>query len=87
VTGFDVAKDIKIPFLGLFGETDQSIKPEDAKKLGELIKQAGNPNVEIVVYPGAPHGFHADYRPSYNAAAAADAWKRCTGWFDSYLKA
>jgi carboxymethylenebutenolidase len=87
VTGFDVAKDVKIPFLGLFGETDQNPKPEDAKRFGELVKQAGNQNVEIVVYPGAGHGFHADYRPSYNAAAAADAWKRCTGWFEKYLKA
>jgi carboxymethylenebutenolidase len=48
--------------------------------------RAGNPNVEIVVYPGAGHGFHADYRPSYNKADAEDAWKRCTGWFDKYLK-
>ena len=86
-TGFDVVKDIKIPFLGLFGETDQNPKPEDAKKFGELLKQAGNQNVEIVVYPGASHGFHADYRPSYNAVAAADAWKRCTNWFEKYLKA
>ena len=37
--------------------------------------------------PGAGHGFHADYRPSYNAAAAADGWKRCIAWFDKYLKA
>src|SRR5262249_36931244 len=66
-TGFDVAKDIKIPFLGLFGETDQNPKPEDAKRFGELLKQSGNPNAEIVIYPGAGHGFHADYRPSYNA--------------------
>jgi carboxymethylenebutenolidase len=43
--------------------------------------------VEIGVYPGAGHGFHADYRPSSNAAAAADAWKRCTHWFETYLKA
>jgi carboxymethylenebutenolidase len=86
-TGFDVVKDIKIPFLGLFGETDQNPKPEDAKKFGELLKQAGNQNVEIVVYPGAGHGFHADYRPSYNAVAAADGWKRCTSWFEKYLKA
>jgi carboxymethylenebutenolidase len=86
-TGFDVAKDIKIPFLGLFGETDQNPKPEDAKRFGELLKQTGNQNVEIVVYPGAGHGFHADYRPSYNAAAAADGWKRCTAWFEKYLKA
>jgi carboxymethylenebutenolidase len=80
VTGFDVAKDIKIPFLGLFGETDKNPPPDDAKKLGEMIKQNGNQNVEIVVYPGAGHGFHADYRPSYNKEAAADAWKRCVAW-------
>jgi len=85
VTGFDLAKDIKLPFLGLFGENDKSPTPDDAKKLGELVK-AQNPNIEIVIYPGAGHGFHADYRPSYNKAAADDAWKRCTGWFEKYLK-
>ena len=85
VTGFDLAKDIKIPFLGLFGENDKSPTPDDAKKLGELVK-AQNPNIEIVIYPAAGHGFHADYRPSYNKVAADDAWKRCTGWFDKYLK-
>jgi carboxymethylenebutenolidase len=85
VTGFDLAKDIKIPFLGLFGENDKSPTPDDAKKLGELVK-AQNPNIEIVIYPAAGHGFHADYRPSYNKAAADDGWKRCTGWFEKYLK-
>ena len=85
VTGFDLAKDIKIPFLGLFWETDQNPKPEDAKKFGEMVR-ATNPNVEIVVYPGAGHGFHADYRPSYNKAAADDAWNRCVGWFNKNLK-
>jgi carboxymethylenebutenolidase len=85
VTGFDLAKDIKVPFLGLFGENDKSPTPEDAKKLGELVK-AQNPNIEIVIYPAAGHGFHADYRPSYNKAAADDGWKRCTGWFEKYLK-
>src|SRR4029453_14203769 len=84
-TGFHLPKDIKIPFLGLFGENDKSPTPDDAKKLGELVK-AQNPNIEIVIYPSAGHGFHADYRPSYNKVAAEDAWKRCTGWFDKYLK-
>jgi carboxymethylenebutenolidase len=86
VTGFDLAKDIHIPFLGLYGETDQNPKPEDAKRFGELLKQH-NKNVEVVVYPGAGHGFYADYRPSYNAAAATDAWKRCTDFFSKNLKA
>jgi carboxymethylenebutenolidase len=85
-TGFDVAKDIKIPILGLFGETDTGPSPADARKMFDMLKQT-NPNVEIVIYPGAGHGFFADYRPSYNAGASADAWKRCTGWFDKYLKA
>ena len=85
VSGFDVAKDIKVPLLGLYGETDTSPTPADARKLGDLVKQH-NPNVEIVVYPGAGHAFFADYRPSFNAAAAADGWKRCTDWFDKYLK-
>ena len=87
VTGFDVAKDIKAPFLGLFGETDTNPKPEDALRFGELLKQHGNKDVEIVIYPGAGHAFHADYRPSYKPEAAADGWKRCVAWFDKYLKA
>jgi carboxymethylenebutenolidase len=87
VTGFDVAKDIKIPFLGLFGAEDKGPTPEDAKKFGDMVKANGNPNVEVVIYPGAGHGFHADYRPSYNAAAASDAWTKCTNWFNKYLKA
>ena len=86
VTGFDLARDIKAPFLGLYGETDQNPKPEDARRFGELVKQH-NPNIEIVLYPGAGHGFHADYRPSYNAAAATDAWKRCTDFFAKNLRA
>jgi carboxymethylenebutenolidase len=49
------------------------------------VKQAGNQNVDIVVYPGAGHAFHADYRPSYKPDAAADGWKRCTEWFKKYL--
>ncbi|MGH7353570.1 MAG: dienelactone hydrolase family protein [Candidatus Rokuibacteriota bacterium] len=86
VTGFDLVKEIKAPFMGLFGELDQNPKPEDVKKFEELLKQT-NKNVEIVIYPGANHGFYADYRPSYNKAAADDAWGKCTGWFDKYLKA
>ena len=74
------------PFLGLYGEKDTSPSPDDAKKFGDLLKQT-NPNSEVVIYPNVGHGFFADYRPSYNAEAAADAWKRCTGLFAKSLKA
>jgi carboxymethylenebutenolidase len=86
INGFDVAKDIKAPLLILVGETDTSPSPDDARKMGELVKMH-NPNVEVVIEPGAGHAFFADYRPSFNAAAAADGWKRCTDWFAKYLKA
>src|SRR5206468_7559532 len=68
VTGFDLAKDIKVPFLGLYGGKDQHPKPEDAQKFGEMLKQNGNKNVEIVVYPESGHRRHADHRPSHNDA-------------------
>ena len=86
INGFDVAKDIKAPLLILAGETDTSASPDDVRKMGELVKMH-NPNVEVVIEPGAGHAFFADYRPSFNAAAAADGWKRCTDWFAKYLKA
>jgi carboxymethylenebutenolidase len=86
VTGFDVAKDIKIPLLMLAGEKDTSPAPADVRRMAELVKMH-NPDVEAVIEPDATHGFYADYRPSFNAAAATDGWKRCTDWFAKYLKA
>ena len=46
----------------------------------KALAEAKKPS-EIVVYPDAPHGFHADYRPSYRPEAAADGWNRMRGWF------
>ena len=86
VNGLDVVKDIKAPFLGLYGEADTNPTPADARKFVEMLKPH-NPTAEAVVYPGAGHAFFADYRPSYNATAAADGWKRCLAHFDTNLKA
>lgn len=84
-TGFDLAKDITCPLLGLFGEEDQNPAPVDVRRFEELLK-LHNKNVEIVIYPKAGHAFHADYRPSYRPEAAKDAWARCLAWFGKYLK-
>jgi carboxymethylenebutenolidase len=40
---------------------------------------------EFVLYPDAPHAFHADYRPSYRAAPATDGWNRALAWFKQYV--
>ena len=44
------------------------------------------PSSAIIVYPDAPHGFHADYRASYRAADAADGWARLLALFEAKLK-
>ena len=47
------------------------------------LKAANDPS-EIVVYPDAGHGFHADYRPSYNAKDAADGDQKMYAWFKQH---
>ena len=36
---------------------------------------------QFVIYPDAPHAFHADYRPSFRKEAAEDGFKRALDWF------
>src|SRR5271163_4000997 len=63
----ELAPEVKEPVLGLYGEADAGIKLEDVKAMEAALKAAGK-TAEFHTYPGAPHGFHADYRPSYNKA-------------------
>jgi len=81
----DMAAQIKAPVLGLYGEADQGIPVADVKEMESALKAAGK-TAEFVLYPDAPHAFHADYRPSYRENAAKDAWARCLAWFNKYLK-
>jgi carboxymethylenebutenolidase len=76
----DVAAELKAPVLGLYGEADQGIPVATVEKMREALKAAGKPG-EIVLYPNGPHGFHADYRPSYRKEMAGDGWKRLLEWF------
>jgi carboxymethylenebutenolidase len=82
-TALDLAADIKCPLLGLYGGQDPSI-PEDAVRQAEAKAKAAHKIVEIVIYPDAPHGFHADYRPSYRQADAEDAWNRALEWLKRF---
>jgi carboxymethylenebutenolidase len=84
-TPLDVAAQIKAPLLGLYGGADGGIPTATAEKMRDAVKAGGNTHVEWVIYPDAPHAFHADYRPSYRKEAAEDGWKRATAWFKQYL--
>jgi carboxymethylenebutenolidase len=75
-----LVKSLKAPVLGLYGADDQSIPLEIVKMMQHDLK-AANSRSEIVVYPDAPHGFNADYRPSYRQGPAQDGWKRMQEWF------
>ncbi len=79
----DLVGSLKAPVLGLYGGADQGIPVETVEKMREALKAAGNPS-EIIVYPDAPHGFNADYRPSYRPEQAKDGWKWLQEWFKKY---
>jgi carboxymethylenebutenolidase len=77
------AKDVKEPVLGLYGAEDQGISVDQVNTMKAALAAAGK-TAEFKIYPGAPHGFHADYRPSYRKEAAEDGWKMMTAWFKKY---
>ena len=73
--------------LGLYGGKDQGIPVADVEAMRVALKAKGSKAArgsELVVYPQAQHGFHADYRPSYDPAAAADGWKRMLAFFKAH---
>ncbi|MCW7539140.1 dienelactone hydrolase family protein [Aquabacterium sp. A7-Y] len=79
----ELAGQLKAPVLGLYGGQDGGIPLDTVDKMKAALA-AGSPAAkqsEFVVYPDAPHAFHADYRPSYRKEAAEDGWKRCLQWF------
>jgi len=79
----DLAGDLKTPVLGLYGAADQGIAVESVEGMLEACKKAGK-TCEIKIYPDTPHGFNADYRPSYRAEAAKDGWSKMLAWFKSH---
>ena len=79
----DVAGDLKAPVLGLYGGADPANPPALIAKMEAACKAAGK-TCEIKVYPEAPHGFNADYRPSYRPDAAKDGWARMLAWFKDH---
>ncbi len=78
-----LAGDMKAPVLGLYGAEDQGIKPAQVEQMKAALAAAGK-TAEFHIFPGAPHGFHADYRPSYRKEQAEQAWGEMQAWFKKY---
>ncbi len=79
----DFGTRIKVPVLGLYGGKDDNIPASLITQMQDELKQAGSPS-RIDVYPDTPHGFFADYRPSYRPEAAHDAWAKLQAWFKDH---
>ena len=80
----ELAPSLETPWLGLFGEEDQGIPLDQVEALRAAAATSAVPT-EVVIYPGAGHGFHCDARDSYHEASAKDAWQRMLAWFDTHL--
>lgn len=72
---------LKAPVLGLYAGKDQGIPLSDVEAMRERLREYRKAGSDIVVYPQAQHGFHADYRASYDAEAAEDGWRRMLDHF------
>ena len=72
----DVVDDLHAPVLGLYAGKDKGIAQSDIDAMKAALKAKRKRGSDIIVYPEAQHGFHADYRETYDAAAAKDGWDR-----------
>ncbi len=83
----DLAASLKAPVLGLYGGADGGIPLTTVNEMKDALARAGITGntaaraSTFVVYPQAPHAFHADYRPSYRKEAAEDGFRRALAWF------
>ena len=86
----ELAGQLKAPVLGLYGGQDGGIPLTTVNQMKDAMAEAGAKGnaaakaSEFVVYPQAPHAFHADYRPSYRKEAAEDGFKRALNWFKTH---
>ena len=80
----ELAGSLKSPVLGLYGGKDQGIPLADVEAMRSALRATRKTGSDLIVYPDAQHGFHADYRASYDAAAAQDGWRKMIDYFHRY---
>jgi carboxymethylenebutenolidase len=78
-----LAPEMKAPVIGFYDEADTGIPVASVEALKAALAE-NKKTAEFHLYPGAPHGFHADFRASYRKEAAEDAWRNMQAWFKKY---
>lgn len=82
----DLVAGLQAPVLGLYGGADAGIPLDTVDKMKAALATGSKAarQSEFVIFPEAPHAFHADYRPSFRKAAAEEGWQRCVAWFKTH---
>jgi len=78
------APKITCPLLLFFGDQDPFIPNDEVANIKATLEKLKK-TAEVVVYPGAPHGFFCNERDSYRPDAAKDAWERLKKFFAKHL--
>ncbi len=74
----ELAGSLQAPVLGLYGALDKGIPVADVEAMQAALHGSKS---QIKLYPNSDHGFHADYRQSYNETDAKDGWARMLAHF------
>jgi carboxymethylenebutenolidase len=74
---------LSCPLIGFYGGDDHRIT-DGIPTMAKTIEELGG-SFEHHVYPGTPHAFFNDTRPSYRLDAARDAWARLLMFFAGHL--
>src|SRR5262249_65275 len=85
VAPIDMAPEMSVPLLGIFGQDDASPTPAQVAQTEEILKRLGK-TYEFHMYEGAGHPFFATARPGYRPVQATDAWEKVWAWYDRYLR-
>jgi len=81
----EYADRLRAPVLLFFGEDDPFIPLAEVERIRQRLHEL-HKTAEVIVYPGAPHGFFCNERDSYRPEAARDAWERLLRFFGQHLK-
>jgi carboxymethylenebutenolidase len=80
----DMVAQLKTPYLGFFGDLDQTISVDEVESLRNATRDTNVPT-EVVRFPDAEHGFHCDARGSYHEASSKAAWQQTLQWLSTHL--
>jgi carboxymethylenebutenolidase len=73
------------PILFFWGGLDSHVPQDQARAVIDAMRQAKKTYVNVE-FSNADHGFFCDARPSYNPAAAKQAWNLSLQFLATYLK-